>query len=122
VLAGILGLVFALTSPLAVRQTVHLVGLGQYSNGQYDIPTLLGQIIFIAGIANIVLGVFNLIPCPPLDGASVLERFIPARYLPEYYRLQPMLMFLPFLLIFFFRAEWSELINNLITWWSGLLV
>ena len=47
------------------------------------------QILFIGGIANIVLGIFNLIPCPPLDGAAVLERFIPARMLPEYYRIQP---------------------------------
>jgi Zn-dependent protease len=121
-LAAIFGIAFALTTPVAVREFVHLNGLGQYPDGSYDIPSLLGQVLFIAGFANIVLGVFNLIPCPPLDGASVLERFIPAHYLPEYYRLQPVLMFLPFLLIFFFRSEWAALINHVITWWSGLLV
>ena len=121
-LAAAFGVAFALTTPLAVRETVHQFGLGQYPDGSYDIPTLLGQVLFIAGFANIVLGVFNLIPCPPLDGASVLERFIPARYLPEYYRLTPVLMFLPFVLIFFFRSEWAALINHVITWWSGLLV
>ena len=41
-------------------------------------PSLLQQIFFYAGLANIVLGVFNLIPCPPLDGAAILERFLPA--------------------------------------------
>ena len=85
-------------------------------------PSLLSQIFFIAGIANIVLGIFNLIPCPPLDGAALLERFIPARSLPEYYRLQPFLMFLPFILILLFRNQWSELIGHLINWWSSLLV
>jgi Zn-dependent protease len=76
---------------------------------------LVQQIFFYAGFANIVLGVFNLIPCPPLDGAAVLERFIPERYLAGYYNLQPFLMFLPFLLILVFHNAWTSLINDLIT-------
>jgi Zn-dependent protease len=66
--------------------------------------------------------VFNLIPCPPLDGASILERFLPARWLPQYYQLQPFLMFLPFILILFFHNEWSQLIGHIINWWSSFLV
>jgi Zn-dependent protease len=114
VLAALFGLAFTLTTPLDIREIVY--------HGGYYPPTLLGQILFIGGIANIVLAVFNLIPCPPLDGASVLERFIPVRLLPEYYRLQPALMFLPFILILLFRNEWSQLIGHLINWWSSLLV
>ena len=83
---------------------------------------LVSQIFFLAGIANIVLGVFNCIPCPPLDGAAVLERFLPARMLPQYYNLQPFLMFLPLILILLFRNQWSEFINHIINWWAGLLV
>ena len=52
----------------------------------------------------------------------MLERFLPAHWLPEYYRLQPLLMFLPFILILFFRNQWSELIIHVVNWWSGLLV
>ncbi|HUY65493.1 MAG TPA: site-2 protease family protein [Acidimicrobiales bacterium] len=114
VLAGLLGLAYILVTPLAIRQIV--------SEGGFYPPGLASQILFIAGIANIVLGVFNLIPCPPLDGASVLERLLPARMLPEYYRIQPALMFLPFVLILFFRNEWAQLIGHVISWWSGLLV
>ncbi|MGH9079076.1 MAG: site-2 protease family protein [Acidimicrobiales bacterium] len=109
VLAALAGVGYVLVTPLATRQG-------------FAYPGLVSQIFFLAGIANIVLGVFNLIPCPPLDGASVLERFIPARSLPEYYRLQPLLMFLPFVLILIFHNQWSELINHIVTWWSGLLV
>jgi Zn-dependent protease len=84
--------------------------------------TLLGEILFYGGIANIVLAVFNLIPCPPLDGAAVLERFIPVRLLPDYYRIQPLLMFLPFILILLFRNQWSQLLGHLINWWQARLI
>ena len=42
--------------------------------------------------------------------------------LPEYYRIQPLLMFLPFILILLFRNQWAQLIDHVINWWSGLLV
>jgi len=58
----------------------------------------------------------------PWTGHPVLERFLPARVLPEYYRIQPLLMFLPFVLILAFHNQWSLLIGHLINWWSGLLV
>jgi len=83
--------------------------------------SLLQEVFFYAGFANIVLGVFNLIPCPPLDGAAVLERFIPERYLPGYYNLQPFLMFLPFLLILVFHNAWSSLIDHALNWWLNRL-
>jgi Zn-dependent protease len=108
VLAGIFALIFVAVTPLSVRQ-----GFAPLS--------LLEEIIFIAGFANIILGLFNCIPCPPLDGAAILERFIPARHLEAYYRLQPALMFLPFILILFFRNQWAELISHVLNWWSGLL-
>jgi Zn-dependent protease len=113
VLAALFGWVFILTRSTSTHLDVQ---------SGFLTLTLLGEILFYGGIANIVLAVFNLIPCPPLDGASVLERFIPVRLLPEYYRIQPVLMFLPFILILLFRNEWSQLIGHLINWWSSLLV
>lgn len=85
-------------------------------------PSLLQEIFYYAGVANIVLGVFNLIPCPPLDGAAILERLLPARLLPGYWNLQPLLMFLPFLLILMFHGVWSSLIDHVLNWWTSLLV
>jgi Zn-dependent protease len=109
VLAALMGVFFVWVTPLAGRE------------GYADL-SLVSRIFFLAGIANIVLGVFNCIPCPPLDGAAVLERFLPARVLPQYYNLQPFLMFLPLLLILIFHNQWSEFINHIINWWAARLV
>ncbi len=113
-LAALMSVLFVTSSPLIVREFVHATGALP--------PTLLQQILYLAAIANIVLGLFNCIPCPPLDGAAVLERFIPARLLPGYYNLQPFLMFLPLILLLLFRNQWIQALNNLIQWWSGKLV
>lgn len=118
VLIALCGVGFALTTPEYIR-----VGLHQNLAHGYLAypPSFWSQVFLIGGLANIVLGVFNLIPCPPLDGAAVLERFIPTHALPSYYRLQPLLMFLPFILILLFRNQFSELMYHVLTWWSGLL-
>ncbi len=108
-LAALMGVLFVWVTPVAARE------------GITDL-SLVSRIFFLAGIANIVLGVFNCIPCPPLDGAAVLERFLPARVLPQYYNLQPFLMFLPLILILFFHNQWSEFINHIINWWAARLV
>jgi Zn-dependent protease len=36
---------------------------------------------------NFVLAFFNLIPAPPLDGGTVIEGLLPARYLPTWHKL-----------------------------------
>jgi Zn-dependent protease len=120
---------FALAALCGIAFTVvvhgteaRLVALNAAFGGLSTNSELVGQILAIAGFANIILGLFNLIPCPPLDGASLLERLLPARVLPEYYRLMPFLMFLPFLLILVFRNEWASLIGHVVNWWANRLV
>lgn len=65
-----------------------------------DYP-LLFQIAFTFALANLFLGVFNLLPIPPLDGSSLLERVLPASWLPHWYRFRPYGMLVLFALIFF---------------------
>ena len=38
---------------------------------------------------NLLLGIFNLLPIPPLDGSALLERLLPERWLPAWYRARP---------------------------------
>jgi Zn-dependent protease len=58
----------------------HLLPLGYNELGS----TIIQYTIWI----NLSLGVFNLIPVPPLDGSHVLEYFLSYDQLQGYYRLQ----------------------------------
>jgi len=56
-------------------------------------------LLFLGGYANVILAAFNLIPLPPLDGSAVVERLLPTRALPAYYRIRPFTIVLPLVLI-----------------------
>ena len=47
-----------------------------FSFGIADLP--LGvQILFSFALVNLFLGLFNLLPIPPLDGSAIIERALP---------------------------------------------
>jgi len=50
---------------------------------------LLLQIFFYFALVNLLLGLFNLLPIPPLDGSALLERMLPSEWLPTWYRFRP---------------------------------
>ena len=64
-----------------------------------DLPTLT-MLLFAFATVNLLLGVFNLLPIPPLDGASMLERALPERYLPTWYQFRQYGMLVLFVLVF----------------------
>ncbi len=43
-------------------------------------PSLATQILFYGVAINLMLGLFNLIPIPPLDGSRILSGFLPEKY------------------------------------------
>jgi hypothetical protein len=57
----------------------------------FSVPELpLGvQILFLYAVVNLFLGLFNLLPIPPLDGSSLIERVLPATWLPQWYKVRP---------------------------------
>ncbi|HUK62866.1 MAG TPA: site-2 protease family protein [Dongiaceae bacterium] len=57
------------------------------------IPLLFAEV-------NLFLGIFNFLPIPPLDGASLVERALPERWLPGWYKFRPYGILVLFLLVF----------------------
>jgi Zn-dependent protease len=51
-------------------------------------------------IVNLFLGLFNLLPIPPLDGAALIERVLPPRWLPRWYQFRQYGILVLFLLVF----------------------
>ena len=47
------------------------------------------QILFTFAVVNLFLGLFNLLPIPPLDGSALLERVLPEAWLPNWYKFRP---------------------------------
>jgi Zn-dependent protease len=68
----------------------------------FTVPELpLGvQILFLYAVVNLFLGLFNLLPIPPLDGSSLIERVLPATWLPQWYKFRPYGFLVLFLLVF----------------------
>ncbi|MDD5251919.1 MAG: site-2 protease family protein [Patescibacteria group bacterium] len=79
----------AILSLLLLRVAMSVVGLGE--------TNLLVLFLYALATISISLGVFNLLPVPPLDGSALLERLF------DHPRYRPMLVFLetrgPFLLL-----------------------
>jgi len=59
------------------------------------------QVLFLFALVNLFLGVFNLLPIPPLDGASLIERVLPSRWLPKYWKIRPYGFLILFLSLFY---------------------
>lgn len=90
-----------------------------------QIPTG-AQIIFYAGLVNVWLCIFNLIPIPPLDGSVLFERLLPACYWPTYLRFRqytmPILLGLVMLNFFLYpHGPITWLFDQLLNWWISVL-
>jgi Zn-dependent protease len=52
------------------------------------LPHLVAAFLFFFCATNLILGIFNLIPIPPLDGSRIVMGILPDNLLPAYMRLE----------------------------------
>lgn len=82
-LAGpLMNFLVALASTILLGLTLKLTG------GRGMIAGILYQLLLNIVLVNIGLGLFNLIPIPPLDGSKVLGAVLPERYYFGYMRFE----------------------------------
>lgn len=94
------GLMFA--AALAARSMLR----GGFSLLQYRVdqtPGLGLQVVVAFAFVNLFLGIFNMLPIPPLDGSSLIERVLPRRHLPAWHRFRPYGLLVLFLGLFWFN-------------------
>lgn len=72
------------------------------------------NLLFYFGYINVLLACFNLLPVPPLDGSSVVERFLPRRWWGPYLAVRPYTLLL--VLFLSFALQRSGAWNNASSW------
>ena len=81
----------------------------------------VARVVLALGLANIVLGMFNLIPIPPLDGSAIVERVMPTSWLEPYLRLRQYSMLIVLAIFLFRPGLFSTLIDPALRLWFRFL-
>ncbi len=85
----------------------------------------VAQVLVYLGEANILLGLFNLLPIPPLDGSAVLERLLPRRAWPAYlkFRRYSMILFIVIFVVVLSRSNlYDDILNPVFNWWQKVIL
>jgi len=99
----------------ATNILIAIIALILLQFGVVNTNSVLSTILPIVVRINIILGAFNLIPIPPLDGSKILMSFLPEEAQENLARLEPYGFFILVFLLF------TGLLNPLITLMQNLI-
>ena len=78
------------------------------------------SVLYVFGAINLLLALFNLLPIPPLDGSALLERLLPTRWLPRWYRLRRYAIVVPILFVVVLNTSGGGLTDPVFDLWNWL--
>ena len=81
----------------------------------------VGEVLLFLGFANVVLAVFNMIPIPPLDGSSLIERVLPRRWWPGYLRFRGRAMGLLLVVMLALPSLFGHILQPAVDTWSRIV-
>ncbi len=84
--------------------------------------SLAFEALFLLFQVNIVLGLFNLIPIPPLDGSRVLGAFLPRNAYEKWIQVDRYGMFIILIFVFVFWGRFSFILQDVIIWLANIFL
>jgi Zn-dependent protease len=109
------GLMCVAIAGCAVNILIATIALVLFQLGAVKPDSLLSEIVPIVIRINIILGAFNLIPIPPLDGSKILMSFLPQRAQENLAVLEPYGFFILIFLLF------TGLLNPVIVFMQSII-
>lgn len=87
-----------------------------FSSNPTVLPYAIYYFLYFAGVVNVNLAVFNLLPIPPLDGSRILQLLIPAKYYYKFLQYERYIVIVVFILIL------TGVLSGPLSFISGLII